>query len=106
MKRAKDMKPVGAISRAILAVRRALAACASADNVPGKSSPKGGAEERSGKIIATMKSLAPARERRGLAGKTVLVTGGARRVGAAIVRRMHRAGANVVIHYRTSSADA
>ena len=61
---------------------------------------------RSGRIVDTMKSLEPARESRGLAGKTVLVTGGARRVGAAIVRRMHRAGANVVIHYRTSSADA
>ena len=53
-----------------------------------------------------MKSLGHAREARRLAGKTVLVTGGARRVGAAIVRRLHRAGANVVIHYRTSSAEA
>ncbi len=35
-------------------------------------------------------------------GKTVLVTGGARRVGAAIVRRLHAAGANVAIHCRTS----
>jgi pteridine reductase len=41
-----------------------------------------------------------------LAGKTVLVTGGARRVGAAICRRLHRAGANVVIHYRTSRSEA
>jgi pteridine reductase len=41
-----------------------------------------------------------------LAGKTALVTGGARRVGAAICRRLHRAGANVVIHYRTSRQDA
>lgn len=41
-----------------------------------------------------------------LAGKTALVTGGARRVGAAICRRLHRAGANVVIHYRTSRNDA
>lgn len=36
----------------------------------------------------------------------MLVTGGARRVGAAICRRLHGAGANVVIHYRTSSRDA
>jgi len=43
---------------------------------------------------------------RELAGKTVLVTGGARRVGAAICRRLHRAGANVVIHYRTSNREA
>jgi len=41
----------------------------------------------------------------GLSG-TVLVTGGARRVGAAIVRGLHRAGMNVVIHYRASGADA
>jgi pteridine reductase len=32
----------------------------------------------------------------------VLVTGGARRVGAAIVRRLHADGADVVIHYRES----
>lgn len=41
-----------------------------------------------------------------LQDKTVLVTGGARRVGAAICRRLHAAGANVVIHYRTSAAEA
>jgi len=35
-------------------------------------------------------------------GKTVLVTGGAKRVGAAIVRRLHAAGANVAIHCRSS----
>ena len=45
-------------------------------------------------------------EAEGLAGKTVLVTGGARRVGAAICRHLHRAGANLVIHYRTSRQDA
>jgi pteridine reductase len=41
-----------------------------------------------------------------LQGKTALVTGGARRVGAAITARLHAAGANVVIHYRDSEADA
>jgi pteridine reductase len=41
-----------------------------------------------------------------LHNKTVLVTGGAKRVGAAICRRLHAAGANVVIHYRASAADA
>ena len=41
-----------------------------------------------------------------LQGKTVLVTGGARRVGAAIARRLHGAGANVIVHYRDSAADA
>ena len=37
-----------------------------------------------------------------LAGKTALVTGGAHRIGAAISRRLHAAGAHVVIHYRRS----
>lgn len=41
-----------------------------------------------------------------LEGRAVLVTGGARRVGAAIVRRLHAAGANLVVHYRSSAADA
>jgi pteridine reductase len=39
-------------------------------------------------------------------GKTVLITGGARRVGAAIVRRLHAEGANVAIHCRSSLQDA
>jgi pteridine reductase len=41
-----------------------------------------------------------------LAGKTALVTGAARRVGATIVRVLHGAGANVVLHYRSSAEDA
>lgn len=39
-------------------------------------------------------------------GKVALVTGGAKRVGAAIVRRLHGAGANVMLHYRSSAAEA
>jgi pteridine reductase len=35
-----------------------------------------------------------------------LVTGGARRVGAAIVRRLHAAGYDVAIHHRRSGAEA
>lgn len=53
-----------------------------------------------------MKAVRRSSEEGELAGKTVLVTGGARRVGAAICRRLHRAGANLVIHYRTSRRDA
>jgi pteridine reductase len=41
-----------------------------------------------------------------LEGKVALVTGGARRVGAAIARRLHAAGASVLLHYRDSEADA
>ncbi len=39
-------------------------------------------------------------------GKVVLVTGGAKRVGAAIIRRLHAAGADIALHYRHSAADA
>lgn len=41
-----------------------------------------------------------------LAGKTVLVTGAARRLGASIARGFHECGANVAIHYRNSAHDA
>lgn len=41
-----------------------------------------------------------------LAGKSALITGGARRVGAAIARRLHAAGASVLVHYRDSESDA
>jgi pteridine reductase len=41
-----------------------------------------------------------------LAGKTVLVTGAAKRVGAQIARLMHSCGANLVLHYRSSAEDA
>ena len=41
-----------------------------------------------------------------LKGKSVLITGSARRLGAAIARRLHGAGADLAIHYRSSSGDA
>lgn len=40
-----------------------------------------------------------------LNGKVVLITGAARRIGAAIATRLHECGADVAIHYR-GSADA
>ena len=39
-------------------------------------------------------------------GKTVLITGGAKRVGAASARLLHAAGANLMIHYRSSATEA
>ena len=39
-------------------------------------------------------------------GKAILVTGGAKRVGAAICRRLHSAGASIAIHYRSSVQEA
>lgn len=41
-----------------------------------------------------------------LAGKSALVTGAARRVGAAIARALHAAGASLVLHYRSSAEEA
>jgi pteridine reductase len=41
-----------------------------------------------------------------LDGKVVLITGGARRVGAEIVRILHGAGARIMIHYRSSARAA
>jgi pteridine reductase len=41
-----------------------------------------------------------------LAGKTVLVTGAAKRIGRAIALRLHGAGANVVLHYRHAAVEA
>jgi pteridine reductase len=41
-----------------------------------------------------------------LAGLAVLITGGARRVGAAIARHLHAHGASLLIHHRASRADA
>ena len=39
-------------------------------------------------------------------GKIVLITGGAKRVGAAICRRLHAAGASLMLHYRASAGEA
>lgn len=41
-----------------------------------------------------------------LHGRTVLVTGGSRGIGAAVVRAAHRDGATVVLHYGTAAAAA
>ncbi len=41
-----------------------------------------------------------------LSGKAALVTGGAKRVGAAICRRLHAQGANLMLHHRASVAEA
>ena len=48
----------------------------------------------------------PSQSKTPLTGKSVLVTGAARRVGAAIARALHGAGANVVVHFRSSAEAA
>jgi pteridine reductase len=50
--------------------------------------------------------MSPTREDLGLRDQVVLITGGARRVGAEIARALHAAGANLLIHYRSSAAAA
>jgi pteridine reductase len=39
-------------------------------------------------------------------GKVVLITGGGKRVGASICRRLHVAGAALMLHYRSSAGEA
>jgi pteridine reductase len=41
-----------------------------------------------------------------LKNQVVLITGGARRIGAAMVRTLHAAGADIMLHYRSSAAAA
>jgi pteridine reductase len=41
-----------------------------------------------------------------LTNKTILITGGAKRVGAAICRELHAHGANLMVHYNTSNNEA
>lgn len=41
-----------------------------------------------------------------MSAKTILITGGSKRVGAAIARLMHETGANIMIHYRSSAREA
>lgn len=45
-------------------------------------------------------------ESKRLSGQVILVTGSARRVGAAIARRLHAAGATLALHYRSARTDA
>jgi pteridine reductase len=41
-----------------------------------------------------------------LKGKVALITGGVRRIGAAIARTLHDEGMNLVLHYRSSIIEA
>jgi pteridine reductase len=50
--------------------------------------------------------MKPSIESSALRDQVVLITGGARRVGAEIARTLHAAGANILIHYRASAAAA
>jgi pteridine reductase len=41
-----------------------------------------------------------------LSGKVALITGAARRIGATISRCLHKDGANIIVHYRSSADEA
>ncbi len=45
-------------------------------------------------------------EQQSLQGKVALITGAAQRIGAAIARRLHAQGMDIVVHYRSSEAPA
>jgi pteridine reductase len=57
-------------------------------------------------IAVSLVSMEPSIESSPLRGQVVLITGGARRVGAEIARTLHAAGADIFIHYRSSAAAA
>ena len=46
------------------------------------------------------------KDNRNLEGRTALVTGAAKRLGAAIARELHAAGMNLLLHYNKSEAEA
>ncbi len=55
-------------------------------------------------IAKTMPEHKPnATERADLSGQVVLITGGARRIGACLAETLHAAGMQVILHYRSSA---
>src|SRR3970040_1622451 len=83
-----------------------------AASASGPGAGSSGAEKSAGRIGAqvTPQATCVVRIRNlmvpSLEGTVALVTGAPRRVGAAIARRLHGAGANVMLHYRGSQAEA
>lgn len=51
-------------------------------------------------------AMEPATSDASLSAKVVLVTGAARRIGAAIARRLHASGARLMLHYHRAETDA
>src|SRR5579883_1994359 len=97
----KDIQPPAAASREPRSAATRAACCACSSVSPGYVERADGAG-----IIPVMTTDVEQTSGHGaLAGKAALVTGAARRVGAAIARRLHAAGADLVLHYH-KSADA
>src|ERR1700722_514185 len=96
MNRSKDSQPPDAAICCAKWSRTAAACCACASlSVISRCS-----------CVAVSCLLMESIESSSLRDQVVLITGGARRVGAEIARTLHSAGANVLIHYRSSAAAA
>src|SRR5262245_2538603 len=103
--------PAAAISAAMARDSAALVASASGGGAGRSAKCEGftgrGARRERATILhapSATRSVRPMTE--ALKGKVVLITGGARRVGAAICRRLHEAGAALFVHYRSAVAEA
>src|SRR5215831_14248535 len=93
MKRSNDSQPPAAASASrMCAARRRLCACSSGES--------GGSIERGADAVIIGTHGAQHTRNRGRAARA------ARRVGATIARTLHAAGANLVLHYRSSADDA
>src|SRR6202795_4615972 len=96
MNRSKESQPAAAICSARYSCMRARCrACRSFSTI-----------SRCGAIGVSLPGMKPSIENSPLRDQVVLITGGARRVGAEIARTLHAAGANILIHYRSSAAAA
>src|SRR6202451_3510991 len=96
MNRSKLNQPAAVISAARYSCMRAQCrACASLSM-----------SSRCKSIALWLIGMKPSIESSALRDQGVLITGGARRVGAEIARTLHAAGANILIHYRSSAAAA
>src|SRR6185503_484815 len=103
MKRANGIQsPSAAITEAMCSASPAEWAAASGDGVGSMGSAESGIVSPS----ATLRFGFLAAAEYSMQDRVVLVTGAARRIGAAIARTLHAAGARVVLHYRSSRADA
>jgi pteridine reductase len=89
--------------RARTGTDRAATSRAAAGRTTRARTPNGGSTNG---VAASWHVSAGSRGQPPLEGKAVLITGAARRVGATIARTLQSAGANIMIHYRSSTDEA
>ncbi len=83
-----------------------VAACSRSGARAGDSLRRVGYLRRPPRVVGAAGRIRRMHAERPLDGHCILVTGAARRLGAAIARRLHAAGASVVVHHRRSAAEA